>query len=100
MNLGRQTERAGPALADLRRCESLALPVRPANQLGQRPPADTRTAQDGPPTSGYSATIGIVVPLATGILGRVIVRRPFLNLAATFSLSTGTGSCRLRAKTP
>ena len=39
----------------------------------------------------YSALIGIVVPLAAGVLGSVIVSSPFLKDAVTLLPSTATG---------
>jgi hypothetical protein len=48
----------------------------------------------------YSALIGIVVPLAAGVLGRVTVSSPFLKAALTLLPSTATGRRTLRVKAP
>src|SRR5574342_292078 len=48
----------------------------------------------------YSALIWIVVPLAAGVLGRVTVSSPFLNVALTLVPSTATGRRTLRVKAP
>lgn len=55
--------------------------------LGTRPP-------------DHTALMGIVVPLAAGVLGSVTVRSPFLNAAVTLLPSTPTGSRTLRVKAP
>jgi hypothetical protein len=46
----------------------------------------------------YSALIGMFIPSAPWILGRVIVRRPFLNVAEIFFSSMDLGSRTLLAK--
>jgi hypothetical protein len=52
------------------------------------------------PGHDQSALIGMVVPLAAGVLGSVTVSSPFLKAAVTLLPSTPTGSRTLRAKLP
>lgn len=52
------------------------------------------------PDHGQSALIGMMAPLAAGVLGSVIVSSPFLNDAVTLLPSTATGRRTLRAKLP
>jgi hypothetical protein len=52
------------------------------------------------PWSAYAALIGMVVPLAAGVLGSVTVSTPSLKLAITLLPSTALGRRIARTKLP
>jgi hypothetical protein len=99
---GRCEVRPSTFISGLRPAECLTPFVSVASIMsnGPRSLIIFRPSLPGTRPPDHMALMGIVVPLAAGVLGSVTVRSPFLNAAVTLLPSTPTGSRTLRVKAP
>ena len=105
--MGPILSRGGEPDRNLQRCVRKRRYDRPLEEAGGSRPS-TSTAQSRSAVSSgrrqlprsYSVLIGIIVPLAAEVFGKVTVSSPFLNAAVTLLGSTATGSRILRRNSP